>query len=142
MSRKITRRFSAVLSALGVIWHVTSAEPAQAVFQAFNVVLTGGADRTLTDALGRNFFGPVFDDVNQCYYYVDSFNYVWRLESPIYYFSSNATNTSAPLVFGTLRDELTGTIWDGGFGTGDLTSASSTLFYLLPSTVPMLCPAL
>jgi hypothetical protein len=136
MSRAIARRLAAVLSALVVVWQVTSAKPANAIFEARNIAL---GDRTLRDSLGRLF--TLNSDA--CPYYQDNqSNLKWRLWSPIYYFTMNETNNSVPIAFGVLRNESTGTIWDGGFGMtpGSLPSYSNIANLIPQATVAMSCP--
>ena len=129
MSTKISPRSVFVVSVICAIWYLISTTPANAVFEARGLLSN---QYTLTDISGRQFmYQP-----GGCNSYIDTTaNNVWLLWSPIYYFRSNIDNTTVPLAFGTLRNQSTGEIWDGGVGT---TSARSSVVNLV-TTVLMPC---
>jgi hypothetical protein len=129
MSRKTIRTVAVVILALGVVWSGILAEPATAAF-------SWSGNLILTDASNRQF---VPTQRSGCNIYVDTTNSVWLVWSQVYYFRSNITNTSVPLALGILRNEVTGEVWDGGFGNSNITSAGSVPN--LVSTLLMPCPA-
>lgn len=129
MSTKINPSSVLVVSVLGAIWYLISTAPANAVFEARGLLSN---QYTLTDISGRQFvYQP-----GGCNSYKDTTaNNVWLIWSPIYYFRSNIDNTTVPLAFGTLRNQSTGEIWDGGVGTISARSIVGNLVF----TVPMSC---
>lgn len=106
MSRKIAGKSAAVISALGVAWQVTSAEPAKAAFIAnlSTGVIVDSASTTYT---------PV--STGTCYSSFSANNEVWLLLSPVYYYKQDSTYNSPPLAFVILRNATTTAVTDGAY---------------------------
>jgi hypothetical protein len=106
MSRKIIRKFAAAMFALGSVGVTTSAGPAKAAFVSADLV-------NLSDVNGVS-YRPVA--TGACYnYFQDINNQQWQLLSQVYYFSSDMTGTTVPIVFAILVNTTTGTVTDGGY---------------------------
>lgn len=107
MSRNLIGRSVFVVLSIGFMWAIISAEPAKAAFVS---------DSSLVNLSDLN--GMVYTPVvtGACYnYFQDTNNQQWQLLSSVYYFSTDRTGTTVPIVFAILVNTTTGDVTDGGY---------------------------